>query len=58
MLASRWEPRFGAEVIPTLWKAEWLGWDAERVIVPAKPGKAGGGKGPYFRSASEEAQVG
>ena len=32
-------------------------WDSERVIVPLKPGNAGGGKGPHFRSAFEEAQV-
>ncbi len=33
------------------------GWDSERVIVPWKPGNAGGGKDPHFRSAFEEAQV-
>jgi len=33
------------------------GWDSERVIVPLKPGNAGGGKGPHFRSAFEEAKV-
>jgi len=39
-------------------EVEGLGWEAERVIAPAKPGKAGGGKVPHFRSVSEEAQVG
>ena len=33
------------------------GWDSERVIVPLKPGNAGGGKDPHFRSAFEEAKV-
>jgi len=32
-------------------------WDSERVIVPLKPGNAGGGKGPHFRNAFEEAKV-
>ena len=39
-------------------EAERLGWEAERVIAPAKPGKAGGGRGPHGKSVSEEAQVG
>ena len=34
-----------------------LSWDSERVIVPLKPGNAGGGKGPHFRNAFEEAKV-
>ena len=39
-----------------------IGWrpgrESERVIVPLKPGNAGGGKDPYFWNASEEAEEG
>jgi hypothetical protein len=31
-------------------------WESERVIVPVKPGNAGGGKGPCFRRAFEEVE--
>ena len=32
--------------------------ESERVIVPWKPGNAGGGKDPHFWNASEEAEEG
>ena len=32
--------------------------ESERVIVPLKPGNAGGGKDPHFWNASEEAEEG
>jgi len=31
-------------------------WESERVIVPMKPGNAGGGKDPCFRRAFEEVE--
>ena len=31
-------------------------WESERVIVPLKPGNAGGGKDPCFRRAFEEVE--
>ena len=31
-------------------------WESERVIVPLKPGNAGGGKDPCFRHAFEEVE--
>jgi hypothetical protein len=31
-------------------------WESERAIVLAKPGNAGGGKGPCFRRAFEEVE--
>ena len=34
------------------------GRESERVIVPKNPGNAGGGKGPHFWNASEEAEEG
>ena len=34
------------------------GRESERVIVPSKPGNAGGGKDPHFWKVSEEAEVG
>jgi hypothetical protein len=34
------------------------GRESERVIVPWKPGNAGGGKDPHFWNASEEAEEG
>jgi len=36
---------------PTFSFGERLGGDSERVIVPRKPGNAGGGKDPHFRNA-------
>jgi hypothetical protein len=34
------------------------GWDSERVIVPLKPGNAGGGKDPHFRVLAKEPRSG
>jgi hypothetical protein len=34
------------------------GRESERVIVPLKPGNAGGGKDPHFWNASQEAKEG
>ncbi len=33
---------------------EWLGQESEGPMVPAKPVKAGGGTGPWFRVLGEE----
>ena len=33
------------------------GWESERPTVPGKPVKAGGGKGPHFWKALDEAKV-
>jgi hypothetical protein len=34
-----------------------FGWESERFTVPVKPVKAGGGKGPHFWKALDEAKV-
>jgi hypothetical protein len=33
------------------------GWVSDRVIVPLKPGNAGGGKGPDFWCACDDGEV-
>ena len=36
---------------------EGLDWVAERLVVPGKPGNAGGGKRPQFKGMSKEARA-
>ena len=57
-LGQRGRPGLGGGRVPKS-QASWQpGRESERVIVPLKPGNAGGGKDPHFWNASEEAEEG
>ena len=50
---------FGSEVAaPTPHTSGGPERESDRVVVPSKPGNSGGGKGPDFRHAFEEGEVG
>jgi len=63
---STWERYLGQRGRPGLAEGSDLkrqrswrpGRESERVIVPLKPGNAGGGKDPHFWNASKEAEEG
>jgi hypothetical protein len=57
-LGQRGRPGLGVGRVPQS-QASWQpGRESERVIVPKKPGNAGGGKDPYFWNASKEVEEG
>ena len=56
---TRTEARFGGQVgLANSCIGDWPERVAEGLVVPTKPGNAGGGKEPWFQGADEAAREG
>ena len=55
-LGQRGRPGVVGGRVPKRQMSWWPGRESEGVIVPMKPGNAGGGKDPHFWNAFEEAE--
>jgi len=55
-LGQRGRPGVAGGRVPKRQMSWRPGQESERVIIPLKPGNAGGGKDPHFWNASEEAE--